>query len=416
MPGQDLFNGPTHFTLYTHSLQLDLQTQTNMFSLQRSFSVNPAVLTSGHPYPFHPLAQSGTVQFIEFRGTGPPSTNFGQAGDVYVDLTPRLHALYWRERDTARGGAGQWRKWTALLLDKVPLHRFLVPHPWARSAESSNLYLWADPGGVTWTSKDNICASRVHMIQSNIAAIPPGTIPDVEVLVSEILHRMLDAERRAASAARGSPPHKRGRSPPSSQYVEQYSGARSSVRSFQTYRPYRNLVHAACMGAQTHTLLPPLFPNDSGSRSSSFRSNPYPYPINQLQPSTTEERYHAAQIALDAMRRAQDAEVKSKQELKQKSRQLATLRQKEKEVIGMSYHYQKREQELVAALAAAKQRSSAELDEMRTAVHALKRQAAAAQQETQHTVAQIQSSQEELAATQREIQKLHSLLAQSSEK
>jgi hypothetical protein len=282
MPGQDLFNGPTHFTLYTHSLQLDLQTQTNMFSLQRSFSVNPAVLTSGHPYPFHPLAQSGTVQFIEFRGTGPPSTNFGQAGDVYVDLTPRLHALYWRERDTARGGAGQWRKWTALLLDKVPLHRFLVPHPWARSAESSNLYLWADPGGVTWTSKDNICASRVHMIQSNIAAIPPGTIPDVEVLVSEILHRMLDAERRAASAARGSPSHKRGRSPPSSQYVEQYSGARSSVRSFQ---PTVHTASGPCgpHGRPDSYSTSSTLPNDSGSRSSSFRSNPYPYPINQLQ-------------------------------------------------------------------------------------------------------------------------------------
>ncbi|KAJ7841747.1 hypothetical protein B0H14DRAFT_2782441 [Mycena olivaceomarginata] len=356
-----------------------------MFSLQRSFSVNPAVLTSGHP-----------THSTHWRSPG---------RDVYVDLTPRLHALYWRERDTARGGAGQWRKWTALLLDKVPLHRFLVPHPWARSAESSNLYLWGqNPGGVTWTSKDNICASRVHMIQSNIAAIPPGTI-----------RTMLDAERRAASAARGSPSHKRGRSPPSSQYVEQYSGARSSVRSFQ---PTVHTASGPCgpHGRPDSYSTSSTLPNDSGSRSSSFRSNPYPYPINQLQHSANNSKVDRESQALDAMRRAQDAEVKSKQELKQKSRQLATLRQKEKEVIGMSYHYQKREQELVAALAAAKQRSSAEL--MRcgqvifTAVHALKRQAAAAQQETQHTVAQIQK----LAATQREIQKLHSLLAQSSEK
>ncbi|KAJ6489856.1 hypothetical protein C8R45DRAFT_1096838 [Mycena sanguinolenta] len=239
-----------------------------MHSFNRSFSANPALLDSGHPYPLHSSSQSCTIQFFEFRGIGAPPPEFGQAGDVYVDLTPGLHALYWRERDHVRGvGASHWRKWTALLLDTVPLHKFLVPHPWARSAD---LYLWVDPGGVTWTTKDNICASRVEMIRRNIATVVPGTFPNVEALVSEVLHRMLEAERHAT------------------------------------------------------------------------------------------------------MR----------------------VRQKEKEVIGMSYHYQKRERELVAALDAAQRRSSAELEKLRAAVYSLKRQAEAAQQETQEAVDKVRSSQE----------------------
>lgn len=135
-----------------------------MLSFQRSFSTNPAVLAPGHPYAVNPSSASCTVHFFEFRGMGPPSTDFGHAGDVYIDLNPRMHALYWRDRDTVRGfGPGQWRRWTALLLDKVPLYKFLISHPWAGSAETSDLYLWVDPGGVAWTSKDALCASRVQV-------------------------------------------------------------------------------------------------------------------------------------------------------------------------------------------------------------------------------------------------------------
>nr|GAT46420.1 predicted protein [Mycena chlorophos] len=104
-------------------------------------------------------------------------------------------------------------------------------------------------------------------------------------------------------------------------------------------------------------------------------------------------QYSVETKALDDMRRAQGAEHRSKQELKSKSRELSKLRQKEKDVISMSYHYQKRERELVAALEATEQRSSAELQEMRTVLASLQRQAESARSETQRAVDQVQRTQ-----------------------
>ncbi|KAJ6460944.1 hypothetical protein C8R45DRAFT_535762 [Mycena sanguinolenta] len=164
-----------------------------MLSFRRTFTADPEALTPGHPYSFDNSGRSCHVSFFEFRGAGPPSANFGYAGDVYVDLTPGSHALYWRDRHGSK--PGQWRRWTSLLLDKVPLYKFLTAHPWAHDPQTSDLYLWVDPTGVTWTSRAEICASRVMMIQKNIATIAPGDKnPDVEALVAEILERMVDAE------------------------------------------------------------------------------------------------------------------------------------------------------------------------------------------------------------------------------
>ncbi|KAJ6535937.1 hypothetical protein DFH09DRAFT_98093 [Mycena vulgaris] len=168
-----------------------------MLSFRRTFSANPAVLAPGHPYSFDSAGKSCQVSFFEFRGTGPPTSTFGYAGDVYVDLTPGSHALYWRDRHGR--GPGQWRRWTALLLDRVPLYKYLISHPWADDPQESDLYLWVDPNGITWTSRAEICASRVLMIQKNVATITPGERhPDVEALVSEILMKMIDVEDRRA--------------------------------------------------------------------------------------------------------------------------------------------------------------------------------------------------------------------------
>lgn len=230
-----------------------------MLSFQRSFSVNPAALAPGHPYAFRSSSKPSTVIFVEFRGLGPPSADLGHPGDVYVDLNPRLHALYWR--DIVRG-VGQWRRWTALLLDKVPLNKFLVAHPWARDPETSDLFLWVDPGGVTWTSKDNLCASRVQMIRRNIATTMPGTVPDVESLVSEVLRAMLDAERHAANAPRHamSPiPDPRPQSP-----------GRAGP-SFQTFRPPgagSTPFDSPYRGAQSSQPPTAFLPNQYGARGS----------------------------------------------------------------------------------------------------------------------------------------------------
>ncbi|KAJ7489595.1 hypothetical protein FB451DRAFT_693960 [Mycena latifolia] len=166
-----------------------------MLSFRRAFSVNPAVLAPGHPYSFDSAGKSCQISFFEFRGTGPPVSSFGYAGDVYVDLTPGAHALYWRDRHGR--GPGQWRRWTALLLDRVPLYKYLISHPWADDPQESDLYLWVDPNGITWTSRAEICASRVLMIQKDIATIPPRERhPVVEALVGEILAKMIEVEDR----------------------------------------------------------------------------------------------------------------------------------------------------------------------------------------------------------------------------
>ncbi|KAJ7843665.1 hypothetical protein B0H14DRAFT_1011744 [Mycena olivaceomarginata] len=365
-----------------------------MFSLQRSFSVNPAVLTSGHPYPFHPLAQSRYCAVHRVSRNWPALDQFragrGRLCGPYAPIAcPLLAGARYSTRgcrpveEMDRPPAGQSPAPQIPRTPPVGAKRRVVEFVslgrsrW-RDVDIQGQYLRQprahDPKQHCRNSAWDDSGRRGYSFQRSCIGCWMRSV--ALPVLPEVLHRTKEAVRhRLANMLNNIP-------------APDLQSALFNLPSLP------HLVHAACMGAQNSYSTSSTLPNDSGSRSSSFRSNPYPYPINQLQPSTTEERYHAAQIALDAMRRAQDAEVKSKQELKQKSRQLATLRQKEKEVIGMSYHYQKREQELVAALAAAKQRSSAELDEMRTAVHALKRQAAAAQQETQHTVAQIQSSQE----------------------
>ncbi|KAJ7136770.1 hypothetical protein C8R44DRAFT_728734 [Mycena epipterygia] len=385
--------------------------QTNMLSFQRSFSVNPAALASGHPYAVDAFSKLCTIHFFEFRGIGPPSPDFGHAGDVYVDVNPQLHALYWRDRDVVRGfGAGQWKRWTALLLDNFPLYKFLVSHPWARNPETSDLYLWVDPSGVTWTSKDNLCASRVKMVQRNIATAVPGSVPNVEVLISEVLQRMVEGERpyvEQRQSPRGGPSSQEFRYPPT---------ARPPSRLLPT-QPHRGSGQYSSVQPphDSFRFNPSSFPNQFGPPGPGGLgppSNPYPHgnsnPHSQSmmtmqQPS---ERERAAHIeiypgrgALEGMRRAQNAEIKSKQELKLKNRELSKMRKKEKDVIGMSYMYQKREQELAAgfsvvALAAARQRSSAELEQMRAAVQALQRQAAAAQEQTRIAVAQVRHSEE----------------------
>src|ERR1700761_655839 len=118
-----------------------------MLSFRRTFSANPEALTPGHPYSLDNSKKSCQVPFIEFRGTGRPSSTFGYPGDVYIDLTHGSYALYWRDRHGR--SPGQWRKWTALLLDQVPLYKYLISHPWAHDPQTSDLYLWVDPTGVT---------------------------------------------------------------------------------------------------------------------------------------------------------------------------------------------------------------------------------------------------------------------------
>jgi hypothetical protein len=246
-----------------------------MLSFRRKFAVNPEALSPGHPYSFDNSGRSCHISFFEFRGTGPPSSSFGYAGDVYVDLTPGSHALYWRDRHGR--GPGQWRRWTALLLDKVPLYKFLTSHPWANDPQTSDLYLWVDPTGVTWTSRAEICASRVMMIQKDVATITPGEKdPDVEALVAEILAKMIEVEdRRTLPPIQDKRDRYSGTSPPRSgpkPIPEQRGRSQSSASQYSPSDAFR-----------TRVQLPPLTHSPAARRSPALSPLPPKSPI----PSTS---------------------------------------------------------------------------------------------------------------------------------
>ncbi|KAJ7642080.1 hypothetical protein FB45DRAFT_1054412 [Roridomyces roridus] len=366
-----------------------------MYSLQRSLSVNPAALAPGHPYPLDASRITCTLHFVEFHGMGPPSPDLGRAGDIYIDLSPRLHALYWCDH-ASRGRGTQWRRWTALLVDidanRAPPNKYLVAHPWVRNAEMSDLFLWADPGGVSWISKEALCASRVEMIRRGITPVVPDVKPDVEGLVSQILAQILQRQQPSSSAA----VH------PSSRHMD--VRAMSPLPDFHPRTlEYPNL------GPPANSLLfqPPPNPHTPFG---GFAPGPPPGfgPTLDSHGGVIPSREELCNKALDRMQRAQKAEQRTKQELRRTTRDLSKLKKQEKDAIGMSYLYQKREQELVAALAAAEHRSSAELQQIQATVQALQIQAQTSREDTHNAVEQVRRSEEELAAIQREIQNLRS--------
>ncbi|KAJ7661255.1 hypothetical protein B0H17DRAFT_1094379 [Mycena rosella] len=450
-----------------------------MLSFRRAFSVNPAVLAPGHPYSFDSAGKSCQVSFFEFRAMGPPTSSFGYAGDVYVDLTPGAHALYWRDRHGR--GPGQWRRWTALLLDRVPLYKYLITHPWADDPQESDLYLWVDPHGVTWTSRAEICASRVLMIQKAVATIKPGERhPDVEALVSEILMKMIEAEdqttlppiqdkrdrysgtspqlpslsrsiaeqreRSHSSGSRPSPPetHFRPREPlpspsnsPSARRRTLPSPVHFGPGPSSTKRPPSPLYtpshyprhparirppspppppasdprhpHPITTAEPFHRQAPtpyPDYPVAGPSNPRAQESPPPPPPLNP-HPGATEQELRES-FAWNEMQRAQYAEAHFKRELRLKNRELSKFKKKEKDVISMSFMYQKKEQELMEALASVEQRSHAELEEQRAAVRAAQRKVEEAEQQTRDEARELRRLEEALSEARKEINELKS--------
>ncbi|KAJ7471279.1 hypothetical protein B0H11DRAFT_2041078 [Mycena galericulata] len=249
-----------------------------MLSYRRAFPVNPDSLAPGHPYVFDNSRKSCQIAFYEFRGTGPPSSDYGYPGDVYVDLTPGAHALYWRDRQGHT--PGQWRRWRAVVLDEVPLHKYLVSHPWVNDPQESDLYLWVDPDGVTWTSRAEICSSRVSMVQKDIATITPGERnPDVDALVAEILAKMIEVEElrtlppiqdkrdRYSGTSPLLPGHPAERRERSQSSASQYSPREALRRIPSTNSPphHRNTAHHPYAPSHHDRSLPPIAPSSTHS-------------------------------------------------------------------------------------------------------------------------------------------------------
>ncbi|CAK5262041.1 unnamed protein product [Mycena citricolor] len=415
-----------------------------MLSFRRTFAANPESFLPGHPYT---LDNTRTVQisFVEFRAVGPPPGHVGSVGDVYVDLTPGRNTLHWRDRDGY--SPGQWRKWTALRLDRVPLYRYLVAHPWANDAQISDLYLWADSTGITWTSRADICASRVIMVQKNIAVIEPGERnPDVDVLVSEILVKMIETEERKTLPPMqlhrdgyASPPPSRSHRPPADYPLPRPMQGRSHASSGSV--PQLQFSPPENYRARRHQPSPDRPSNSPPSNSPLILSTP-PAPLPRSEssephrrktpsgyqsfegtspvagPSTLQqyeppnphpggtEQELRDNFAWSEMQRAQYAEAHFKRELRVKNRELAKFKKKEKDVISMSFMYQKKEQELIAALTAVEQRSQAEMEEQREAVRVAQRQVDEAESQARDAVRELHRVEDALSDARKEIQRL----------
>ncbi|KAJ7635394.1 hypothetical protein FB45DRAFT_911418 [Roridomyces roridus] len=397
-----------------------------MFSLQRSFSVRPAALSSGHPYALNSSAPSCDIPFLEYRGVGPPQPTFGEPGDVYVDLTPGMYALYWRDRDHALGTRpGQWERWTALLLDKIPLHRYLIPHPWARSSQSSDVFLWVDPNGITWTSKDNLCASRVLMVQRNVGTPAPGRATSTEALVSDVLHKMLEVEntrRRSQnpdgdnrrSAGITQPPPDASHRPSSRPFF--HPSGRSTPASIRTPMggagpSHRRLDHPNSPPppafAGPSRALSPIYSSPSSPVSTSRGSGPSSSNSPRFMNESPGDRLRRA---TEEMNKALHAEELMKQRFREKTRELARFKTQEKELMAMSYRHEKREMEFNAAIASAESKSAGELAKIQEALAAVQREGDAVRRELEVSVTRLKCSEEELAGAKKQIEGLRSYL------
>lgn len=87
-------------------------------------------------YPFRlntKLGDEATIYFYEMHGFGPPPTDVGYPGDVYIDISPFAHALW----AIITPNGGEWTRWT-------PVKAIQHPH-------IEYYYLWCSTRGeVSW--------------------------------------------------------------------------------------------------------------------------------------------------------------------------------------------------------------------------------------------------------------------------
>ncbi|KAJ7139073.1 hypothetical protein C8R44DRAFT_300682 [Mycena epipterygia] len=262
--------------------------------------------------------------------------------------------------------------------------------------KESDLYLWVDPTGVTWTSRAEICASRVQMIQKDIATITPGERhPDVEALVAEILVKMIDADdRRTLPPIQDKRDRYSGQSPQHSglsrSAADQRGRSLSSASHYsppQAFRP-REQPPSLSDSARRSTAPSPVYsgrptPAKSPVPSTSYTLSPHSRPLAPASPHTASDPRHPItsaepfrretpaayqdygvagpsnpraeqssvgtptlnphpgateqelreSFAWNEMQRAQYAEAHFKRELRLKNRELSKFKKKEKDVI-----------------------------------------------------------------------------------
>ena len=143
-----------------------------------------------YPYQMEKSKSSTNISipFYEFRGNGPPPTDIGNPGDVYLQIGAENLTLYAKMRSG-------WKIWNPLPMwgSMLPPASELIAHP-----DSDNLkrYLWCDGYQLGWYALSGVRGKRSRMRQDGMYRTKGGLTeePNSTVVATEVIRRMLDGQ------------------------------------------------------------------------------------------------------------------------------------------------------------------------------------------------------------------------------
>lgn len=128
------------------------------------------------------LTSTNRLVYQEFRGVGQPTEDFGQAGDVYFDLTPESYAVYARYNKL-------WIRWESVDRDLPFEDRGYLSHPFL-----TDKYLWIHHGGAVWLTRPSI-RKETNKIQDREQSKAASTFVS-ELLEYERLHSKVSGGKK----------------------------------------------------------------------------------------------------------------------------------------------------------------------------------------------------------------------------
>jgi hypothetical protein len=147
-------------------------------------------LPEDYPYQLETPSESSTnitIPFYEFRGKGPPPTDIGNPGDVYIETGADAFALYAKMRTG-------WKTWDPLPTWGgifPPASEFLA-HP---DLENLNRFFWCDGYQLGWYALSGVRGKRSRMRQEGMYRTMGGLAEEhnSNAVASEVIRRMLES-------------------------------------------------------------------------------------------------------------------------------------------------------------------------------------------------------------------------------
>lgn len=127
------------------------------------------------------LTRTKRLPYKEWRGVRQPTEEFGQPGDVYLNLTPGSYAVYGRYNKL-------WMRWESVEKKGPFEERGYLPHPFL-----TDKYLWVHHCGAVWLTRSSI-QEKTRLIRDR----------DYPKAVSTFVSELLEYERRHSKVSSGS--------------------------------------------------------------------------------------------------------------------------------------------------------------------------------------------------------------------